>query len=97
MTTIDNLFFSSDFIQLHEIIKGHNVTLTEIKARHQQRIRSKMDTPESFATTEKKGEGPIKMGTDAKTKSQVTNIVYDHNWTHHRGLSAPKKKIDHRK
>ena len=80
-------------MKLQAIIEGHNVTLHEVKARHQQRFRSKMDTPESSATTEKKGEGPLKMGTDAKTKSQVTNIVYDHKWTHHRGLSAPKEKM----
>ena len=41
-------------------------------------IQSKMDSPESFITREK-GEGPLKMGTDAKTKSQVTNSAFDQN------------------
>ena len=39
-------------------------------------IRSKMDSPEGFVAREK-GEGPLKMGTDAKTKSQVTNSAFD--------------------
>ena len=55
-------------------------------------LRSEMDSPESFVTREKRGRKTLKMGTDAKTKSQVTNSAFDQNWTHHRGLSAQKKK-----
>ena len=35
-----------------------------------------MDSPQGFVAREK-GEGPLKMGTDAKTKSQVTNSAFD--------------------